>query len=168
MPTHRKIARLSPEHYFGHQAYAITLVCDRRQRLLEEFQVAQSLLTTLFACAAEHSFMLHAWCAMPDHLHLLAEGASDSSDLREFVRLFKQRTAFAYRKIYGRPLWELSYYDHILRPGEPVEQAAAYIWRNPVRKKLCLDPAAYPFSGSQTIPWMRPLTCSGGPSDPCF
>jgi len=112
--------------------------------------------------------MLHAWCAMPDHLHLLAEGASDSSDLREFVRLFKQRTAFAYRKIYGRPLWELSYYDHILRPGEPVEQAAAYIWRNPVRKKLCLDPAAYPFSGSQTIPWMRPLTCSGGSSDPCF
>jgi hypothetical protein len=36
--------------------------------------------------------------------------------LLEFIRLFKQRTAFQFRKSHRRALWERSYYDHILRP----------------------------------------------------
>jgi putative transposase len=130
--------------------------------------VAQRILQILFACANRHSFKLHAYCAMPDHLHILAEGLQEYSDLREFIRLFKQRTAFAHRQTHHRVLWEMSYYDHILRPNEPLEIAAAYIWQNPVRKKLCTDPALYPFSGSQSIPWIRPRSCSGGSSDPFF
>lgn len=101
---------------------------------------------------------------MPNHLHILAEDVNNSANFREFIRLIKQRTAFEYRRAHHRVLWEMSYYDHILRPNEPVEIAAAYIWENPVRKKLCADPALYPFSGSQSIPWMRPRAgvCRGG------
>ena len=96
---------------------------------------------------------------MPDHFHLLAEGLHDRSDLSEFIRVFKQRSAFAFRKSHRHPavvaglqtrattLWEMSYYDHILRPSDRIEDVACYIWWNPVRKKLCARPQEFPFSG---------------------
>jgi len=94
---------------------------------------------------------------MPDHLHVLAEGSDPRSDLLEFVRLFKQRTAFEFRKSTRKSLWEMGFYDYILRPSDHVEDVAAYIWWNPVRKGLCEEPKEFSFSGSQTIDWiMRP------------
>ncbi len=92
---------------------------------------------------------------MPDHLHILAEGTDDHCDLREFIRLFKQRTAFEFRKSRRRPLWEMSYYDHILRPSDGMEDVACYIWWNPVRQQLCTHPREFPYSGSQTIDWIK-------------
>jgi hypothetical protein len=49
----------------------------------------------------------------------------------------------------------MSYYDHILRPSDPIEDVACYIWWNPVRQKLCTRPHEFPYSGSQTIDWMK-------------
>jgi hypothetical protein len=92
---------------------------------------------------------------MPDHSHVLAEGLLDRSDLREFIRVFKQRSAFAFRKSCRRRLWEMSYYDYILRPSDRIEDVACYIWWNPVRKRLCARPQEFPFSGSQTIDWIK-------------
>jgi REP element-mobilizing transposase RayT len=92
---------------------------------------------------------------MPDHSHVLAEGLHDRPDVREFIRVFKQRSAFAFRKSHRRRLWEMSYYDHILRPSDRIEDVACYIWWNPVRKQLCARPQEFPFSGSQTIDWIK-------------
>jgi hypothetical protein len=75
--------------------------------------------------------------------------------LLEFMRVFKLRTAFEFKQLHRLRLWEMSYYDHILRPSEPIEEVACYIWWNPVRKRLCSSPQEFPYSGSQTIPWMR-------------
>jgi putative transposase len=92
---------------------------------------------------------------MPDHLHLLCEGCSDDCDLVRFIEGFKQRTAYEFSKQHHSRLWQKRYYDHVLRPNEAVEDVACYIWWNPVRKELCRDPSTYPFSGSQTIDWMK-------------
>jgi len=154
MTTHRKNARLPSESYFGRQTYFITIVCDHRAPHLAAPPEAQRILTILLECAAHRSFQLHAFCIMPDHLHMLAQGTHDASNLGEFIRLFKQRTAFEFRKSQSRQLWEMSYYDHILRSDDPVENVACHIWQNPVRKKLCAQPAEFRFSGSQTIDWM--------------
>jgi hypothetical protein len=52
----------------------------------------------------------------------------------------------------------MSYYDYILRSSDVIEHVAAYIWWNPVRKRLCDEPRQFRFSGSETIAWMkRPL-----------
>lgn len=92
---------------------------------------------------------------MPDHVHLLVEGISPQSRLREFMRVFKLRTAFEFRQLHNTQLWEMDYYDHILRPNDALEDGACYIWWNPVRKNLCKTPQDYQYSGSQTIPWMK-------------
>lgn len=91
---------------------------------------------------------------MPDHLHVLAKGTLDSSNLVSFANMFKQRTAHQFRREHHEALWQKRYYDHILRPRESIEAVACYIWMNPVRKGLCADPSAYPVSGSQTIDWI--------------
>jgi hypothetical protein len=56
---------------------------------------------------------------------------------------------FTFRE-HGEPLWQTRYFDHVLRPGESVEDFAWYIWLNPVRKEMVKRPEEYPFSGSLT------------------
>ena len=155
MTLHRKVRRLTPQNYFGRQTYFVTICCDQRASHLGEPSTAESVQSLLLECAANCGFRLHAFCVMPDHIHILAEGVHDRCNLREFVRLFKQRTAFAFRKLRGVALWEMSYYDHILRPSDRIEDVACYIWWNPVRKKFCTHPCEFPYSGSQTIDWIR-------------
>ncbi len=87
---------------------------------------------------------------MPDHVHLLVEGANDGSDLLGFVGRFKQQTGFEFERKTKRRLWQFKYYDHILRKSARADSVAWYIWQNPVRKGLCIAPSDYPFSGSLT------------------
>lgn len=89
---------------------------------------------------------------MPDHLHLLAIGQSGQSDLREFVRQFKQRSSFLAKQVTGSELWQISYHDHVLRNSEAVGDVARYIWANPVRGGLVEDYREYLGSGPQPLP----------------
>ena len=155
MTLHRKVRRLAPENYLGRQTFFVTICCDQRASYLGEPSIAESVQSLLLECAASCGFSLHAHCVMPDHIHFLAQGTHDRCDLREFVRLFKQRTSFAFRKLRGCALWEMSYYDHILRSSDPIEEVACYIWWNPGRQKLCARPGEFPYSGSQTIDWIK-------------
>lgn len=97
------------------------------------------------------SFLVHAYCFMPDHLHLLVEGKDENADLKRFVKFYKQKTGYIYRKDYGNPLWQVNYYEHVLRKGEETEAVAKYIWGNPVRKGIVEDYRDYPYSGSLTL-----------------
>ena len=155
MAIFRKTTRLPRKNYLGLCACFVTICCDMRQTHLADPQVATRVLSLLQECAASHRFLLHAYCAMPDHLHLLVEGTQPDSDLVEFIRVFKLRTAFEFRQSHRSRLWEMSYYDHILRSSDSIEDIACYIWWNPVRKHLCPSPQEFSFSGSQTIHWMQ-------------
>lgn len=83
---------------------------------------------------------------MPDHLHLLVVGEDDKSDLKKFINLFKQKSGYWFKKSNNENLWHTSYYDHILRKEESIEQVADYILGNPLRKGLVSDFRDYPFS----------------------
>ena len=155
MPLDRKSTRLALQNYIGKGAYFFTLCCARRRPFLADPTIARGVLQILLDSASSKSFAIHACCLMPDHIHILVEGTSVKSDALEFLRLFKQRTGFYFKKTTHKALWEFSYYDHILRNEDPIVEVARYIWWNPVRKKLCLQPSEFPFSGSQTFSWMQ-------------
>jgi len=87
---------------------------------------------------------------MPDHVHLVLEGLSDSSDLPRFVRDWKQRTALDYRKTTGKDLWQRGYFDHVLRADEDTDIVARYVLTNPVRAGLVADVHEYRHIGSDT------------------
>jgi len=153
MTLPRKNIRLPQENYLGERAYFLTICCDRRQPFLEDPQTVSRLLEILTEEATRKQFVVHAYCFMPDHAHLLVEGTSPESKLPSFLNIFKQKSAFEYRRKTGLFLWQLKCYDHILRRRETMEKVAAYIWMNPVRKGLVREPWDFPFSGSLTMPW---------------
>ncbi len=162
MPSFQKRLRLPADDYRGCRIYFVTIGTERRAPFLADPPTGRWLLNQLLVVAAQQNFSLHAYCVMPDHIHFLCEGLFGSSDLITFLNAFKQRTAYEFRKKHGSRLWQMRYDDHILRPKEVIEDAACYIWWNPVRKGLCRDPHLHPLSGSQTIDWMK---YSSSPTD---
>jgi len=89
-----------------------------------------------------------AFCFMPDHLHLLVEGMSERSSLLEFVRAAKQRSGFAFSRMFGIRLWQRYGYERVLRNDENALSVAAYVVANPVRARLVEDIWQYPYVGS--------------------
>lgn len=88
---------------------------------------------------------------MPDHVHLLAQGLDAESDLRAFVHLAKQRSAFVYARASRRKLWQPSYWDRVLRDEESTWEVIRYICDNPVRAGLIQNVNDYEFVGSQMM-----------------
>ena len=115
------------------------------------------MVAVLRECAERCHFAIHAYCIMPDHLHLLAEGVDPESSLPEFIDDFKHRTAFEFQSARGKRLWQSHFYDHILRKRDSQDAIAWYVWMNPVRKRITGDPWEYPFSGSFTMDWKNKL-----------
>lgn len=105
--------------------------------------------------ASSQSFVVYAYCVMPDHLHVLVIGADQASDLLIFLKRLKQKTAYEFRRKFRRDLWQKKFYDHILRQSDSIGRVAAYIWMNPVRKGICKDPREYPYSGSFVVDWKK-------------
>jgi REP-associated tyrosine transposase len=92
-----------------------------------------------------------AYCFMPDHLHLLVEGTDPASTLTEFVRVFKQRSSFHWKRAYGSELWQRSYFERVLRNHESSIDAARYVLANPLRAGMVDSVEDYPFLGSLTM-----------------
>ena len=149
-PFWHKNIRLARYKYVGPHSYFVTLCCERRRRVFANSERAAWLVEKLREKSDEHGFEVLAYCVMPDHFHVLAQGKDYASDLLAFVQGLKQTTAHEYLKTEHVTLWQKKYYDHILRGNGSADRVAAYIWLNPVRKGMCNTPAAYPYAGSFT------------------
>jgi len=153
MSLTRKNIRLPLNNYSGKRLYFVTICCQDRQTLLRDGTTVSRMLAILRDLSSRHEFAVHAYCFMPDHLHLLCEGLSHGSRLLHFVSRFKQHTGFEHRRKLGASPWQFKFYDHILRRADAMEDVAWYIWMNPVRTGLCNNPKDFPFSGSLAVPW---------------
>jgi REP element-mobilizing transposase RayT len=149
----RKRIRLPSDRYKRRVRCFLTLCTDERQRFFENDEIAKWLLDELQTTAEPQQFLLHSWCVMPDHLHLLIEGAHDCCDVLLFMSRLKQRTSYEAKRLWNLDLWQGRFYDHFLREQESFSQVASYIWFNPVRAGLCAYPREYPHSGSATMNW---------------
>ena len=143
----RKQNRLPLGVYRGAAAYFLTLRCPGNTAPFSDSDLVSSCLDVLQSCSVKHHVSVHAYCFMPDHLHLLIEG-TEGAFVPDFVKEFKQLTGYAYRRRHSRSLWQKSYYDHVLRKEEAIWDVARYVVANPVRRGLVSQPSHYPHSGS--------------------
>jgi putative transposase len=146
----RKNIRLPTDSYRGRRLYFLTLCFHRRQPYGANPRLASWLIARLRRHSAACEFFVHAYCVMPDHMHILADAATDETNLMKFVESFKQDTAIAFARRTRRRLWQFKYYDRILRAGDSADRVAWYIWLNPVRQGLCRASGEYPYLGSFT------------------
>jgi len=147
----RKNIRLPTNRYRVRGMYFVTLCFDGRRRFGANPRLSSWLIATLRKHAAICAFFIHAYCVMPDHMHLLAVGASEESDLIKFIESFKQETAVEFARRTHRCLWQFKYYDRILRASDAADRVAWYIWLNPVRKGISRKALDSPFLGSFTV-----------------
>jgi putative transposase len=145
---HQKPMRLKDFSYRGHYRYFITIRSHDFKHRFVNGDVVGKLIDILKHTAVQDGFSVWAYCFMPDHLHLLIEGKNGSADMKVFVTLFKQETAYWFKSIYGVQLWEANYYDHVLRNDEATTAVTRYIIQNPARKGIVEDYSKYPYSGS--------------------
>lgn len=150
---HRKANRLGPGSYLGPGAYFLTLCANERHKILANAVLVESVLPILRSACGSHSFNVNAYCFMPDHLHLIVMGGSDSASLPRFMQAFKSLAARETRKLGTAKHWQKGFYDHVLRDGESIDAASWYAFFNPVRAGLVRRPEDWPYSGSFVFAW---------------
>jgi putative transposase len=151
----RKDIRLPRADYLGKRIYFVTICAAERRFIFQAPARAQAAIHELRGIAERTDILVHAFCVMPDHVHILAEGKTKQADLVKFVAQWKQKTGFVFREELPRRFWQRRFYDHVLRTPEDSEAVAWYIWMNPVRKGIVAEPQTYPFSGSFTVEWPK-------------
>ena len=145
--------RLAGFSYVGCYQYFLTICAFERRLHFTTAGLVEDVKTTFLRTADEEKFAILAYCFMPDHVHLLAEGENSSSDLRSFVATAKQRAAHEARRwIHGR-MWQSGFFDRILREEDGAQDIARYIVQNPLRARLVQSVLDYPFWGSAR--WSR-------------
>ena len=149
MIIYKKRTRLKEFDYKGLYRYFITICTFNKEQI---FKDNPSTVTWLVDILREQSrtfrFKIWAYCFMPDHLHLLLEGDDVNSDLKKFISSYKQISSFYYKERVGKQLWQINYYDHVLRKEEDNMNVAYYIFNNPLRKGIVDDFKQYKFIGS--------------------
>jgi putative transposase len=147
--------RLPRDQYLGTKIYFVTICCEDRRSIFLDANRAERAIEALKRISDAMGFLVHAYCLMPDHVHVLAEAQSATSNLIKFVAQWKQSTGYLFRDEPPRRFWQRRFYDHILRRPEDSDSVAWYIWRNPVRKGIVAEASQYPFSGSFTVEWPK-------------
>ncbi len=151
----RKEIRLPRDQYLGRKIYFVTICCEDRRPIFQDADRCKIAIDALKRVSESMHFLVHAFCFMPDHVHLLVEGQIAASNLVRFVAQWKQLTGYLLRAQLPPRFWQRRFYDHVLRGPEDCDSVAWYIWMNPVRKGMAAAPHLYPFSGSFTVDWPK-------------
>ena len=148
MYSRRRPPRIAGFAYLGPNAYFVTVCVDDRRPAFDESGTVSIVRERLLTLASRDHFTIFAYCFMPDHLHVLAQGEREDADLTRWVHAFKQHSGYDYAQVSGRRLWQKGFYDTVLRDEDAMQSVAAYIVANPVRAGLCEAVTDYPHSGS--------------------
>lgn len=143
--------RLQAFSYVGIHQYFLTRCTVERAPHFKLAECVHLALSQIRLAADDQRFAIPAYCFMPDHVHLLVEGTCDSSHLKTFVKLAKQRAAYHPRRQHGSRLWQPYFYEHVVRDDERSGTIIQYIVGNPLRSKLVETLEDYPFWGSCTL-----------------
>lgn len=147
-PIRAKKHRLPEAAYVGKKVVHITANVEHRRRIFTDPEVVRVFVEMLRACAAKERCMVLIYCFMPDHLHLLIEGTAANSRPKAAIDAFKDCSG--HWLLHNRPgwNWQEGYYDTIMRRSDDLKQKAFYIFQNPMRAGIVVDPYTYPYTGS--------------------
>jgi REP element-mobilizing transposase RayT len=86
---------------------------------------------------------------MPDHVHFFCAPRQGASSLETFVGRWKEWTAKRMIRELNcaRPVWELEFFDHLMRSEESCVEKWDYVYRNPVRAGLVTRPEDWAYGG---------------------
>ena len=134
----------------GSRRYFLTICTFHRTHAFRKDPIVEGVLTQLRHHAIVHRFAIHAYCFMPNEVHLPLEALSRTSELRRFVRDWKRRTTFDYRNTTGRDLWQRGHLHHALHPDEDTDVVMRYVLGALVRAGFVTHVKEYRYAESDT------------------
>jgi putative transposase len=122
-----------------------------RRSLFQVDELAKLFVRTLYEYRVQDKYLLHEFVVMRNHVHLIITPAEVT--LERAMQLIKGGFSHRVREA-GREnteVWQRGFTDHRIRDVEDFERHRSYIYMNPVRGGMCLQPAEYLFSSANAL-----------------
>ena len=115
---------------------------------LAKFAIGELVERALLQFDAER-YRLHAWCIMPNHVHVLVTPLGERK-LSSILHSWKSFTSKKANVLLHREgvFWAPEYFDRAVRDAPHFTNAVDYIAMNPVKAGLCAKPENWRFSNS--------------------
>ncbi|MCK9540092.1 transposase [Dokdonella sp.] len=99
-------------------------------------------------------YVLHAWCVMPNHVHVLIEPRIPLRSIVQAWKAYSGRWALANNGrlalgIAGEAFWMRDYWDRFIRSDAHLRAVVAYIGNNPVTAGLCARAEQWQWSSAR-------------------
>lgn len=134
--------------YVGMYHYSLTWSCHDRKSFFAQADHVDLVRSQLLRACTESDFAIVAYCFMPDHLHQLVKGCTNSANGKRYMKLAKQYSGFYFKKEYGELPFDRYGHDRFMREDKEVRTVVRYIIENPVRAGLIEKVEDYPHTGS--------------------
>ena len=145
---YEKKHRLSQDLYRGLIRVTFTVCVKNNADLFADPEIVDIFLGYLKISNIKNKIKNYCYVFMPNHIHILNEGVSTSSDLLAGMRLFKQYCGYWLSCNKEAYAMQKDYYDYIHRKDEDLLVHIRYLLDNPVRKGLVNRWQDYKFCGS--------------------
>jgi putative transposase len=99
--------------YLGVYRYSLTFCTYHRRCHFTDAESVGLVLEHFVHTSITEHFAIPAYCFMPDHVHLLAEGSEDSADLKRFIKSAKQDSGFYFKQRTRTRLWQRLGFEYI-------------------------------------------------------
>ncbi len=152
--------------------YFVTMTVVGWVDLFTRPELAHVIIDSLRYCQKEKGLVIHAWCIMPSHLHMIISSMNDlSAIMRDFKKFTSKELVKTIKEIpESRKGWVLDlfsevadglnrtrYYKVWQDGNHPIElmnpvmtrQTMDYIHNNPVAAEIVDEPAGYLFSSAR-------------------
>ena len=100
--------------------------------LLRNAEAAQALASVLDRFDGEQ-YVLHEWCIMPNHVHIIVGGFPPEIQMRNVLATWKRVSGHAINRMIGRSgeVWHKDGYTRIIRDRAEYGHQMSYVWNNP-------------------------------------
>ncbi|MCW5899369.1 MAG: transposase [Flavobacteriales bacterium] len=121
--------------------------------VLRETEVANMVQESLLHFAGSR-YVLHEWCIMPNHVHILmrpANGITMSTSMASWKKFTGLRISRWRQQHWGRPpapVWHREYFDRYIRDEDHYRTVVNYIRQNPVKAGLVREAKAWKWSSA--------------------
>lgn len=117
-----------------------------REPIFANKQIGAAAVDVIMRQRRQGRYYLHAYCVMPDHVHLLLKLREHGGPFPVVVAVIKAGIRHAARP-HGVVTWMRGFHERVKREYERADEYVKYILLNPVRAGLVREAADYPYVG---------------------
>ncbi|WP_201715992.1 REP-associated tyrosine transposase [Rossellomorea arthrocnemi] len=140
-----------PRVWYPGAMYHVTARGNRKNNLFRDRKDYQFYLTLLQKANEKLPFILHSYCLMPNHIHLIIETIEDP--LSQIIHYVHSNYAKYFNKKYDYigHVFQDRYFAKLIKNWKQIMDTSSYIHLNPVRSRYVKNPEDYYWSSYKTF-----------------